>query len=304
MNPQIVAVVVAYDGFQSKTALDIMSTVSSGIISGFVLQEGSLVVPARNSATLKATQQFPDFTHILFIDSDVVGVTPNLVQRMLLRGVDIVSPLTNRRQPPFQPHVRHPEDVQKVKEQLDRPIHERGMIEVGGASLGCCLVSRAVMEHTAEIREVEKPDGKKDVLVNWFCSERTPRDTIFAEAAELTDRLIAKYSKDYSIKTKEVIKECVKEALTLGIHSRTGGELVGEDYHFFNAARMQGFKVFVDMQLHVGHIGNFIYTIDDWEACGRSMEPKDDMLRTPNLTAWETEEKKYIEVPNGGNFKI
>lgn len=286
MQPKVILGLVSWSNMNPSTAVEISVLAGSGLLHGVVECEGSLTVPARNAVVLTALQKYPDFTHLLMIDTDVCGFKPKLLSDMISADVDMISPLTTERRPPYRPHPRSEEDINKIKEALNKPIHERGLIEVEGTGLGCFLISREVIEKT-----VEYDPKTKNAL--WFAVDRIPRDSIQEELAEL----IKECKSDRKLSTEE----CVRKGFSLGLMSRLHGAIIGEDYYFMEKARKLGFKIFVDLRHCLGHIGNYIYSIEDWLAYEQDSDKKlVEKCKDPRLTPFVKEyeyEEPLISIP-------
>lgn len=277
---------VTWGNVHTKTCLEIAQLSASGLLYGLHQIEGSLTVTARNAAFLNCLKTYPDLTHILMVDTDVCGMTPKMLVDMVNADVDMISPLTCERQPPYKPHPRSEEDLKKIREALDKPVHERGLIEVSGTGFGCVLIKREVIEKTAEYNEKTKS-------VCWFSAERIPRDGIQLELQNMIQEMASEHRKEFNL--KKVLTESMVKAFNLGLYSRLHGNMVGEDYYFFEKARSMGFKLFIDLRYILGHIANFIYTVEDWKTYEYSTEKKASIVsKDPRVRPWIDAEEVIV----------
>lgn len=155
------------------------------------------VEAARNILTEGALRDFPELTHLLFIDDDMV-FEPDAFDRLLERDLPIVGGLCHNRRPPYMPILmRHPvrDDPSSGFEFMYD--YEAGLVEVDATGCAFLLVKREVFEEIAKTGE----------------SPFTQRG-------------------------------------------------LGEDVSFCTRAKEQGYKIFVDTTVEIGHVGEVIVTPD------------------------------------------
>lgn len=245
----------AWDSVKSSTCFQLCQLVASGLISSIVSSSGTLLPMARNEAFLGCCKVDPDFTHILTIDSDVSGVTAELVQKLIEANVDIISPVTTMRCPPFTPHL-WPDEIRLLAEQLEKKSEQREIIKVKGVGFGCCLVKREVVMATLE----KAPDGTG---ISWFNSDRLPRNSFPDECSTELDRLIERFS-EAKLDLEEIIKHAFLKGVAMGTNASVGAGTFGEDFAFCLRAAKLGFQTWLATNLFLGHIGDCTYDIQDW----------------------------------------
>lgn len=161
---------------------------------------GVLIEAARNAMVEEAMSYAPGFTHVLFVDADMVF--PRMALQVLLHhDKDIVGGLYFNRRPPFPPLVMRANDPSWFSEEsllghwYDYPKEQ--LVEVDATGCGFLLVKMEVF------KSLYSGDPASP---GWF------------------DKLPG----------------------------------LGEDFSFCVRAIEKGFKVFVDTQLKLGHIGKLV----------------------------------------------
>lgn len=144
------------------------------------MEISSLIYDARNHLASLATSAKTDFDYVLWLDSDMV-FAPDLLQRMLKHmenGLDIVSGIYFRRQPPFSPvlfkRLSHEvlENNKKFEEYNDYP--KDSLFEVDGFGFGCVMMTVDMLIDIA----LNCPG-------NWFdCSDSWGEDVSFCLRAK------------------------------------------------------------------------------------------------------------------------
>lgn len=254
-----------YDGFSSETVASIIECIGAGLLAGHVCSTGTLVTPGRNNCVFQTYKNYPDFTHILMLDSDIVGFRPDMLGKLVERDVDIVAPVTVARTYPHAPHV--PDDERdKFAEHY---WGDKGLVEFSGLAMGCTLIKRKVLDQVCERFESSKT---KQTICNWFADEREPRETIFNEAAVEIKDLQQEYR---NANPKNAIRHAYEHGLKKGLTALAGGTYHGEDYFFCRKARKLGFKCYMDLDITLGHKGYVYYVPDHWDRKDKHAGPRE-----------------------------
>lgn len=196
---------------------------------------GALAHTARNQGIARLLKSDSNFTHILFVDDDML-IDKDTVPKLLGHNVDLVGGLYVRRgDPPFP--VAWTENAKEGEfQQLWR--WDSRMVKVAGMGAGCLLVSRRVIERVATF------------WTECRYETRAFRMTI-PEAICLARR--AAY-------------EETKEAFWFEfLPSLDAGTQIGEDLSFCLKARMAGFDCWLDTECCPGHEGAYVFGKHDFE---------------------------------------
>ena len=109
-----------------------------GIAHHVEIMAGTLVYLARNSLACTAINE--NFTHLLFIDSDMV-FHENIVEDLLFCGKDFVCGAFQSRRPPYSSCVfTSLKPVERVKEYGMEPF------QVAGCGMACTIISTEVLK--------------------------------------------------------------------------------------------------------------------------------------------------------------
>jgi len=201
------------------------------IVEGFVNCVGTLLPTSRNTIVRKALEEFPEFTHLLFIDADMADFHRDHVHHLILQDKPIISALCTARKPPYQVccEFKSPEDrkgfVQQLYEKDSTPV------EVNGVGMAFTLIKREVFD------AIEEPTAAGPI---WFDFDRQPRDTIFTELEEL--------------KASETDPQ---KFFSLGLNSHIGSPFIGEDISFCYKAGYHGFPSYIAPMCAISHLGEY-----------------------------------------------
>lgn len=215
------------------------------IISRFSYCDGSDVVTTRNGVIRQAYKYDPDFTHLLFLDSDQCDFDIHSVMKLLEANKPIIAGVTVMRKKP-EDAPRRPQTFIPI-EMVGGPKYQEvaltGVIEVKCTGLFFTLIQKQVLDAMQE----ETPDGPV-----WIKSGRLfPRDSFGAEAEEFIKR------------NKNSGPDALREAIKLGLTAYNGAKFIGEDYEFCLRAKILGFKSYVHCGVQLGHIGSEVFRIGD-----------------------------------------
>lgn len=178
------------------------------------------------------------WTHILFIDDDIVP-PPDALIKMLSHKKDIVAALCTRRQDPPIPNIRsYNEKTGEFCEFWKWPDNQ--LIEVGAAGTGMMLISRETVERVAE--SYIRCDYEQEA---WGLS---------GERLEV----ISKARREFYEKEKNGY--WFRFLPNLHNHFE-----MGEDISFcFVAKRYCGISTYCDTSVQPGHVGDYVYSIQDF----------------------------------------
>lgn len=197
---------------------------------------GSSVVHwARNQLIAEAYKSGVPFTHVFFLDDDIVCQPETLVE-MLRHEKDVVAAVcTTRCDPPRRNARVFVEETHSFIQITDMP---EGLVEVGGIGTGVMLIARKVLDRVADY---------------WVNCER--EEKVYAASAEFLERARSERKNWY-----EVTKDAFWFQFLEHPHGR--GEF-GEDTGFCWKAKQCGFQVWADTRLKPLHMGDYGYSVDD-----------------------------------------
>jgi len=238
--------------------------------------QSSVVHWTRNSLLADLIKSEQPFTHVLFIDDDIVP-QPDYLVRMLKHNVDIIAALCTRRQDPPIPNARlYNQEAKRFEELWEFP---DGLVEVGAVGTGMFLMSRHALQQTAEIyfqclHEKEflgisgmlsdmKSLGKEQEDGWCFCG--TPEHSAGCKAARIA---ISSLESKFKIMSEERGKAFDEDANAWWFRflaCENGVGELGEDIGFCWAAhKYAGLKIYVDTTLQPEHMGDYGYSIPDF----------------------------------------
>lgn len=287
---KIVLAICTWSDVKTQTFLDIVNLVSMHNFDRVIASTGSLLPECRNVVTNvafmveqkereqliaehgKVPDNYENFTHILYLDADMCGVTTDIVRCLEENNCDIVAPIMVTRYPPFAPAI--PSDrLPILANELVKPPEQRQLVDVGSVGLACTLVSRKVLEKTMELI---------NGAPNWFLRRQDVRSTFDDEVKQ----------KKFDVKLNKMSPdEAYDYGLEIGLTGHVGGTFYGEDFSFCKKAVDLGFTVHMDPRLSVKHIGECPYDIDDYVAFSSYLETHKklpDARLQCNIGIWNT----------------
>lgn len=260
---------------QMKDALTEMVRYTGGhatVYAGPPIQ-ASVVHWSRNSLIQEQIKSGKPWTHVLFIDDDIVPEKDSLV-KLLSHKKDIVAGLCTRRQdPPIPNMLIFSEESKKYERIWEWP--ENALIGEGahiGIGTGLMLLTKHALEQVAQ--------AYFDCL--WEIDA-------FGLSGERLEAI-----KNIRNKAFDDDKNCYWFRF-LG----TGIEM-GEDISFcYMATKYCGLPVYVDTSVQPGHIGNYPYSIHDFL-------PYRDLCiaRAKESGKYRTQEHNLGVVPKGPSFHV
>jgi hypothetical protein len=230
---------------------------------------GSCVVHwARNQLIAEIMKGGQPFTHILYIDDDIVP-EPDYLVRMLRHDKDVVGALCTRRTDPPVPNVRDfDEETQNFVQWRDpEQMIERAL--AGELSPEECLLPKAVGTGMMLISR-----KALDRIADYWVNCEYERDIVGAspEWVEKHSAVRSDYYKQH------------KDAFWFQFlnHPKGAGEY-GEDISFCWKARQCGLGVFTDISLQPEHMGEYGYTALDFTPFRDKEQAQQRALKVPEL---------------------
>ena len=210
------------------------------VYDGTRIKGSSVVHWTRNDLLTELFKSGRPFTHVLFVDSDVVVEKTTLVQ-LLSRKVDIVGAIYTKRQYPPQPCIYRYNPATSEYEGFTKLDDTQSLLEVDAVGTGCLLLSRTAI----------------NMVGNSYLTMDHERE-VFGSIIEGLVR-----------------SRCNKVKLTKNywwfrfLPKLNGAEEYGEDISFcLVAQRYCQLKIYVDMAARVGHLGQYPWSIDNYFAEG------------------------------------
>lgn len=209
---------------------------------------GSSVVHwSRNYLIAELIKRHTPWTHVLFIDDDIVPPGDTLA-RLLTHGKDIVGAVCTKRIDPPIPNIRFWDEQQfGFKEIFDCPWDT--LMEVGGIGTGCMLISRKALEMVADA---------------WFrcLYEREVYKLTEERTSEIMEARLRSFDDSANAQWFRFLPE-IKGAT----------QEYGEDMSFcLMAKRYCGIQVYADTSIKPKHIGKYGYSVHDY------MHYKDEVI--------------------------
>lgn len=210
--------------------------------------QGTLLPQARNGVLEKL--KFKEFTHVFFIDSDMVDFTALHLDKLIKADKDIISAVAVMRRPPYAVCAALPHELRNAKNLLKA----KDPIEVKHTGMAFTLIKISVLEAIQE----NTPAGPI-----WFNADRFPD----LESSQIKLNQIAEEFNNNNDMTGKNIEEYVRKfgmnCFMAGTVAHIGTDMVGEDIGFCWRVKQHGFSVWVHPDVHVGHQGEKTYTIQD-----------------------------------------
>ena len=216
-----------------KAAVDSMILVcTSGILRSYLTVESTLLPQARNITVGAIYNNNPNFTHIVFVDSDMTNYSADHIIKLIMDDKPIISALVVSRKPPYKLVIHS----FKTDNELAEAIQNKQIVESKNVGMAFTVIKREVLDAMKEDTEVGPV---------WFTVDREERESFSQEVDQFK----------LEIKNKEFeINNIIDKAIAMGQHSHRGTELIGEDIEFCRRARKLGFRSWVDCGVQVGHL--------------------------------------------------
>lgn len=209
------------------------------VYNGSTIRNSSVVHWSRNQLLGNLIKSGKPWTHVLFIDDDIVAPPDSLV-KMVAHNKDIIGALCTRRSdPPIPTHRYWDERAKNFREIFEWG--EDGLQERGGIGTGMILISRHALELVADAwfncKYEKEVYGVSD---DWVEKHRTHRLARFDETG-------------------------IAFWFDFLYHLETCDSQYGEDMSFcLLATRYCDLKIYVDTSIQPDHLGEYGYGIKDF----------------------------------------
>lgn len=212
----------------------------------------SVVHWSRNGLISEHLKSGKPWTHVLFIDDDIV-IEPDTLERLLSHKKDIVAGLCTRRQDPPVPNIRFFDKSSGMTRQIwEWP--ENALVEVDAVGTGLMLISKYALEQVAQ--------AYFDCL--W-------EQKFYGFAGEQLERL-----KSVRLKKFDDEKICYWFRFLPTPH---GDIEMGEDITFCHIAKEYcDIPIYVDSAVTPGHLGNYPFSVRDF------LPYRDEMVLKAKIT--------------------
>jgi hypothetical protein len=247
--------------------------------------QSSVVHWTRNALLSDLIKSKQPFTHVLFMDDDIVP-DPDYLVRMLKHDKDIIAALCTRRQDPPIPNARlYNEEAKRYEELWEFP---DGLVEVGAIGTGMMLMSRHALQQVMEIYlqclhekelfgvtqllESMKALGNQitdGLRLSWcFCEYDEKYEVPHSVACQAARLAIAtletKFAEMQAARTA-AFDEDANGWWFRFLECENGVGELGEDIAFCWAAnKYAGLKIYTDTTLQPEHMGDYGYGIKDF----------------------------------------
>lgn len=210
----------------------------NAIVYGGPPVQSSVVHWSRNWLVAEQLKSGKPWTHVLFIDDDIV-VEPDALERLLSHKKDIVAGICTRRNDPPVPNIRFYEaDTGETRQIWEWPENE--LIEVDAVGTGLMLISRHALEQVAQVYF----DCLYEKEFYGLAGDRL---------AELSVTRLTAFDAE---------KICYWFRF---LPTPKGNIEMGEDITFcFLAKHYGGIPIYVDTAVQPGHLGSYPYSIKDF----------------------------------------
>lgn len=213
----------------------------------------SVIHWSRNSMVSQLELAGESYDYILFVDDDMV-VKPDFLMKLLSHKVDIIGGICTRRTDPPMPTIRFLDKNMRygviVKWDQSKPL-----LEIDAVGTGFMLISRNALEAVGEY--FLRCGYERQTFGSMFNKCEAGAEAVEKFEQELA--VVEAGRRDFFRKTGntqwfQFLASLVQE-----------GEY-GEDISFCMKAKLAGLKIHVDTSVTPGHIGDYVYSVDDFFA--------------------------------------
>lgn len=226
---------------------------------------GSSVVHwARNQAVSQAMHGQPEgdgrppTEYFLLLDDDMCP-EPHYLTRLLSYKTDIVCGICTVRRDPPRPNIRYWNPTEgRFIDPIKWDWKSQKLMEIDGAGAAFMLVKRGVFEKMGEayrschfeMEEYARMGGLTPNSIEKFARWSERRKLRYEQALEGRQWTNA---------------DCWWFQFLANVVEGQIGE-IGEDLSFCWKAKQLGFRIYADPQVLPGHLGNYAYSIRDWQS--------------------------------------
>ena len=248
---KIVAGMCTLNGFPKDFFDYFIKTALCNIFESVCTIESAILPMARNQVIALAYANSPDFTHILFLDSDMSEFCGEHVAKLVEANVSIISGACTLRRPPYtlvNPFAGKNDDEAVIEYMKSGDVHE------------CTQVGMAFTLIKKEVFDAVQGETSQGPV--WFNIDRLERDGFEAEIEEFIESKLADLNKSLD-EHKCYTDETLREAIVMGQTSHLGSPILGEDITFSRKAKKLGFNCYTHCGVIVGHLGTRAYNFAD-----------------------------------------
>lgn len=238
-QPQVHLSVCAMRNVDLLCMGDILKLVAAGMIKTYSGIRGSKLPDCRNNGARKAYIANPDFTHLLFIDSDMCFFGPHHLRSLIEMDKPIAALPALRRDNDKVANF-HPLDHSVNVKDID--VEKQPTIEVDYIGTSFMLIKREVLD-TTYITETH-PDGT--TKKSWFFEERrwVPEEWTKRKRTYIQETMTTHTTLDAQL--LDVVIEWSRGAID-------GAPVTGSDVGFCWRCREAGFSSWAYLDL-IGHV--------------------------------------------------
>ncbi len=253
---KIIAGLCTLDGFPKAFVDYLLKTALCNVFESVCTIESALLPMARNQVISLVYANNPDFSHILFIDSDMTEFCAEHLVKLVLADKPIISGACTLRNPPYtlvNPFLGDVDDATVMEYMRAGEIRE------------CAVLGMAFTLIKKEVFDAVQEETAQGPI--WFNMDRQERAGFDAEIEEFLDEVNEKTEKEYHMGGcgPEYMDPLIRKAIAMGQLSHIGSPILGEDITFTRQARKLGFKCFTHCDVIIGHLGtqayNFAHTL-------------------------------------------
>lgn len=214
----------------------------------------SVVHWSRNMMIAALYQSGQSFDYVLFVDDDMT-FEPDALMRLLGHKKDIVGGLCVRRQDPPMPTIRHlGKDLRYST--IVRWDPKETLMEVDATGTGFMLISRAAIDSIGEY--YLRCGFERQTFGRMFnAAARDHEATTVVEGLEVELGIVEKQRRDH-------YRHGSNAFWFQFLNQLTGEGEYGEDISFCLKAKLVGLPIYVDNTVTPGHVGDYVYTVNDY----------------------------------------
>lgn len=213
---------------------------------------GSLLPTNRNDIVNRLAGFEVDLTHVVMVDSDVIGLTGKHIKRMVDHDQPIVSALVNLRERDCRPACEADDNFKALYDELEKD--EPGIVPRRWVGTGCICIKWGVLEDMA----IEYEDPSSRMKKQWFRCHNVERASWKRDWQEAVDEGVRRTADLMDSEGEEkagALAEIFTEVWMRGRDIWNGGRQLGEDVEFGVRAGAKGYQSFIDCGIQLYHLG-------------------------------------------------